>query len=295
MTAVGRACISRWLVDEIFDRYFLPSLDPTFSAHLKIIEKNIRRFASPAPSDEEKEALIAKISNWRLATLDGLSELLTSPQAADYRTALTKSLQEKLKASLGMHLKQPAPTEVENGVDSIIELAIGIAANLPLESRDVFVEYITPGASVNEVYMKIESGLPTLTNPGSSEGHDSSDKSSEEATLEGGSKESAGEESGSVEEIGQQQQQQQQQRPGSVTAGREAAVASKKKGSMFGVFTGGKKAGAVPGGSGPQVIQQQQQQKMDERVRFATFMVVEVRGRTILVKAPVYTFMTPSA
>ncbi len=235
--------------------------------------------------------LIGKISNWRLATLDGLSELLGSAQAAEYRATLTETLQEKLKACLGMHLKQPPPAELEPGVESIMELAIGIAANLPLESRDVFVEYITPGAAVNEAYMKIESGLPALTNPGSSEGHESSDKSSEETALEGSSKDGASEEPGGMEERAQQQP-----RPGSVTAGKEAAMANKKKGSMFGGFIGGKKAGAVAGGSGPQAVQPPQQQKtMEERVRFATFMVVEVRGRIVLVKAPVYTFKAPSS
>lgn len=295
MTAVGRACISRWLVDEIFDRYFHPSLDPNFSAHLKSIEKNLRRLAPLTPSDEEKEGLIAKISNWRLATLDGLAEMLASAQAAEYRATLTESLQERLKASLAMNLKQPPPAELE-GVDSIIELAVGIAANLPLESRDVFVEYIMPGVTVNEAYMKIETGLPVLMNPGSSEGHDNSDKSSEEITLEASTKDSASEETAVVEDRGQQQQQQQQQlsRPGSVTAGKEAAAANKKKGGMFGGFIGGKKAGAVAGGSGPAASQAPQQQRMEDKVRFATFMAVEVRGRSVLVKAPVYTFKAPS-
>jgi hypothetical protein len=294
MTAIGRACISRWLVDEIFDRYFHPSLDPNFSAHLKSIEKNLRRLAPLTPSDEEKEGLTAKISNWRLATLDGLSESLASAQAAEYRATLTESLQEKLKASLAMNLKQPPPAELD-GVDPIIELAVGIAANLPLESRDVFVEYIMPGVSVNEAYMKIETGLPALTNPGSSEGHDTSDKSSEEITLEASTKDGASEEMAVVEDRGQQQQQQ-QPRPGSVTAGKEAAAANKKKGGMFGGFIGGKKAGAVAGGSGPAAVQpQQQQQRMEDKVRFATFMAVEVRGRSVLVKAPVYTFKAPSS
>ena len=45
MTAVGRACISRWLVDEIFDRVFHPALEPGLSASLKIIERNLRRFS----------------------------------------------------------------------------------------------------------------------------------------------------------------------------------------------------------------------------------------------------------
>ena len=39
----------------------------------------------------------------------------------------------------------------------IVELAVGIAANLPLESRDVFVEYVAPGVLVQEAWMKVES------------------------------------------------------------------------------------------------------------------------------------------
>ena len=65
---------------------------------------------------------------------------------------------------------------------------------------------------------------------------------------------------------------------------------------MFGGFIGGKKAGGVPGGSGPQAVtQQQREQKTEERVRFALFMAVEVRGRSVLVKAPVYTFHAPAS
>ena len=49
MTVVGRAAISRWVVDEILDRFFHPGLDPLLSSHLKTIEHNIRRCGPPPP------------------------------------------------------------------------------------------------------------------------------------------------------------------------------------------------------------------------------------------------------
>ena len=293
MTAVGRACISRWLVDELLERYFHPSLELGFSAQLKIIEKNLRRFAAPTPSEEEKDSLLARISNWRLATLDGLQEVLSSSQAADNRASLTESLVEKLTASLSMMLKEPSPPGLEGGVSMIVELAVGIAANLPLESRDVFVEYVAPGVLVQEAWMKVESGLPALTNPG--EGPSDGDGGSvvSKQTEETGSIESRdtgasngnGNEETAKETAMQQQAQQQQQQ----------VAQGKKKGMFTGFMSGGAgKKGSVSGvtpGLQSQQGQGQQQQPSppkEDRVRFSTFMAVEVRGRSVLVKAPVY-------
>ena len=293
MTAVGRACISRWLVDELLERYFHPSLELGFSAQLKIIEKNLRRFAAPTPSEEEKDSLLARISNWRLATLDGLQEVLSSSQAADNRASLTESLVEKLTASLSMMLKEPSPPGLEGGVSMIVELAVGIAANLPLESRDVFVEYVAPGVLVQEAWMKVESGLPALTNPG--EGPSDGDGGSvvSKQTEETGSIESRdtgasngnGNEETAKETAMQQQAQQQQQQ----------VAQGKKKGMFTGFMSGaaGKKgsvSGATPGLQSQQGQGQQQQPSppKEDRVRFSTFMAVEVRGRSVLVKAPVY-------
>ena len=275
MTAVGRACISRWIVDEILERYFHPSLEPSLSSQLKIIEKNLRRFAPATPSDEEKEALVAKISNWRLGTIDGLQEMLSSSQAEDYRVSLTESLAEKLTASLMMNLKEPPPAGLDSGVSMIIELAVGIAANLPLESRDVFVEYILPGTLVNEAYMKVEATLPLLTNPGEGTGTDGNDKSDSASadTNVGDGKDGDGEPVPLKELAGSGQQQ----------------LLQKKKGMFGGLM--GKKGAGVAGASGeaPSRVQQAQVvQPKEERVRFAAFMAVEVRGRSVLVKAPVY-------
>lgn len=65
MTAVGRAVMSRWLVEEIFNRHFHPTLEPTLSQQLKDIENNLRQqlVNKAIISEEDKENAIAKISN----------------------------------------------------------------------------------------------------------------------------------------------------------------------------------------------------------------------------------------
>lgn len=289
MTAVGRACISRWLVDELFDRYFHPSLDPPLSAHLKIIEKNLRRFAAPTPSEEEKDALMARISNWRLATLDGLQEMLSSSQAAEFRSQLTDQLLEKLTASLGMGLKDPVPEGLEGGVGMIVELAVGIAANLPLESRDVFVDYVTPGTLINEAYMKVETGLPPLTNPGEGllEGvrpTGAAEKTSDDNNTTDPKDNNLGED-GAASTGGSSA-------AGSVVGGTSSGPSTKesKKKSMFGGFIGGAKkaVGSAPSSGTHQQPPQPPQPPKEDRVRFAAFMAVEVRGRSVLMKASVF-------
>ena len=273
--AVGRACISRWLVDEIFDRFFHPSLEPTLSCQLKIIEKNLRRFAPPTPTNEEKEALVAKISNWRLSTLDGLQDMLASQEASSFRSKLTEELVEGLISCLMHNLKDPPPAGLEAGVIGIVELAVGIAANLPLESRDVFVEYIMPGTPLNDAYMKIEATLPTLTNPGESVIDTNAEKSSQDS-----SNDEKEEDRESLKESAQQQQQQQQQQGG------------KKKGMFGGLMTkkpaaGGPGTATARGGNSNSNGEREQGPK-EERIRVAAFVAVEVRGRSTLVKAPVY-------
>ncbi|KAL8694929.1 MAG: hypothetical protein Q9218_000500 [Villophora microphyllina] len=300
MTAVGRACISRWLVDELFDRFFHPGLDPGLSTQLKIIEKNLRRFAPPTPTDEEREGLMAKISNWRLATLEGLSEVLNSASAAENKSTLMHTLVEKMVAALNMNLKDPAPVGLEGGVSMIVELAVNIAANLPLESRDVFVEYVYPNSKIDENVMKLETGLPALTNPGEGLPQDDTASRSSVDKDHAGADDDASLKDADDPDSSQTPQTQQQKEATPVSA---SAANSKKKTSMFGGFMGGKKAGAVPGGSGVAAQQQQQAQKekeqqqqqrekdkdKEERVRFCAFMAVEVRGRSVLVKAPVWT------
>ena len=247
MTAVGRACISRWLVDEVFDRYFHPGLEPHLSSQLKLIERNLRRFAPPTNTDEEKESLLAKISNWRLSTLDGLQDMLNSNDSAEYRTALTKLLVDMLTQDLKDNLNEPPPPGLDAGVVGIIELAVGVAANLPFESRDVYVDYIMPGTVVNDSYMKVEAALPTLTNPG--DGPPDVDRQS----------------LGSADDEDDQKEQK----------------GGKTKGVLSNLMGGNKKAGSRGNDSQSSVPK-------EDRVRFAAFMSVEVKGRNILIKAPVY-------
>ncbi|KAI9802127.1 MAG: hypothetical protein M1833_002048 [Piccolia ochrophora] len=330
MTVVGRACISRWIVDEIFERFFHPAIEPTFSAQLKIIEKNIRRFAPPIHSLEDEDSLLAKVSHWRLTTVDGLQDALSKPQAMEYRTQLTASLVDKLTASLQMNLNDPPPPGLEGGVGMIVELAVGIAANLPLESREVFVNYPMPGSLFSPDNVKIEAvALPPLTNPGSGEmsnnsaPHDATDKSSLSGGAAGGDASSqtsdpkdqsssiTGDESSLKDVPSQQQQQQQHQKkerkPGILSSFKRSAQPDPPPPPPAG--PGAIPGQSKPGASGSQIsltqpsqAQQQQQRPgsaaggavgMSEneppRVRVAGFMTVEVRGRSVLVKAPIWT------
>jgi hypothetical protein len=166
MTAVGRACISRWVFDEILDRYFHPKVEPVLSGQLKIIEKNIRRTGlTMVTGDEQRDDQIVKLTSWRLTTLEGLSDSMASAEGNEYKQQLTLNLKEKLSASLQMNLTDPPSLVLESGVDTIIDLSIGLACALPMESRDVSVEYLMPGSFINDTYMKVEAGIP-LTNPG---------------------------------------------------------------------------------------------------------------------------------
>lgn len=191
MTAIGRAFMSRWLVEEIFQRHFHPSLDPTFSQQLKSIENNLRHqhqhvTTSPSPNTtgsgsngnggqgqgqvpvaaaEDKENAIAKISNWRRTTFDGLGDaLLQGPAAEENRSNLTEQLVGRLVSTLRAYLTEPPPIGMDNSARLIVENAVGIAEKIPLESRDVCVEYPLPGSPIDEKRMKVESGVPPLTN-----------------------------------------------------------------------------------------------------------------------------------
>ncbi|RYP25452.1 hypothetical protein DL767_008370 [Monosporascus sp. MG133] len=163
MTAVGRAVIIRWIVDEVFNKCFHPGLDVNLSSQLKVIEQNIRKFSYTLNSQEEYEALTAKVVNWRMATLEGLQHILQAPESNDYRADFTKMVATNLTAALYKHLSDPPPPGVDGSASMIIELAVGIAANLPLESRDVAITYPLPGDPIQPELMDTEkTGLPPL-------------------------------------------------------------------------------------------------------------------------------------
>ncbi|GKT43963.1 uncharacterized protein ColSpa_04144 [Colletotrichum spaethianum] len=158
MTAVGRAVITRWIVEEIFNKCFHPGLNFELSRHLKEIELNIRRFSYTMTSQEEFDALTSKVVSWRMATLEGLQRVLNSPESADNRADFTPTLFQ--------YMTDPPPAGVDGSASMIVELAVGIAANLPLESRDVAINYPLPGDPVQLNIMDVEkTPLPPLDIP----------------------------------------------------------------------------------------------------------------------------------
>ncbi|CAN8096629.1 unnamed protein product [Discula destructiva] len=230
MTAVGRAVITRWIVEEIFWNCFHPGLDPELSRQLKSVEQNIRRFSYTMTRQEEFDALTAKVVSWRMTTLEGLQDVLNSAESANHRQEFIRKATENLTAGLFQHLADPPPAGVDGSASMIVELAVGIAANLPLESRDVAILYPLPQDGVQSDFMDVEKApLPAIeTRPADSEG---------EAGDDAG-KESGGEKSNTKER--------------------------------------NKSRAALPPKDG-------------NKVRFAGFLAVDVRGRQVLVKAPVWT------
>jgi hypothetical protein len=268
MIVVGRAFISHWLVEEVFDKFFHPDLEPTLSAQLKSIQTNIRRYAPPTQTAEEDEYLTAKVVNWRLSTLEGLQESLRSPSCAKNRAHLTEKLQESLVGAVASHLHEPTPPDLEGGVHMIIELVVSIAIHLPLESRDVQIEYYMPGYGIFQEQMKLEQGIPQLT-------LSAADDQAERMSMRSSHSD--------------------------VTDNTEGANAhsdkTSKGRSMLSAITGskpkssdGQKRSTGAGGSSSSLNRPESSQGMKDmpRVRMAAGIGVQIRGRSVLVKAPVF-------
>lgn len=235
MTAVGRAVVSRWIVAELFDRCFHPDLDPHLSAQLKNIEMGIRGNTHTMHRPEEMDAQTTKIVNWRMATLDGLQKSLGPQASAENRTALVREATAGLATHLHQYLTDPPPPGVEGSTSMIVELVVGVAANLPLESRDVSIWYPMPAEMVQPSLMEVEkTGLPSLT------GAPESDSEEEEE-----------EETDKKKKTGKTIKQQ-----------------TTKTQQLMAIT-------AV--------------MKEPKRVRFAGFVALEVKGRQVLMKAPVWT------
>ncbi|KAI0527832.1 hypothetical protein F5B22DRAFT_6287 [Xylaria bambusicola] len=256
MTAVGRAIISRWVMEEIFNKCFHPGLDVDLSRHLKQIEQNIRKNSYTMNSQEEYNALTAKVINWRMSTLEGLQHMLNSSESGDYRTDFTKMTTTNLTAMLYRYLVDPPPAGVDGGASMIVELAVGIAANLPLESRDVALTYPMPGDVVQpEIMEPAESEktplppLPDLVDEPEDNAKDADKAAKREKTK-----------SGMLTMLGG-----------------VPHPASSRKGSTASILTDT----TPPAAASPP--------KDAPRVRFAGFVGVEVRGRQVLSKAPVWT------
>ncbi|KAK3313506.1 hypothetical protein B0H66DRAFT_577506 [Apodospora peruviana] len=272
MTAVGRAVITRWVVEEIFNRCFHPGLEPELSKQLKTIEQNIRHFSYTMNSQEEFDALTSKVVNWRMATLEGLQDVLRSGESANHKADFTRRATTNLTACLFQHLTDPPPPGVDGSASMIVELAVSIAANLPLESRDVAIVYPLPEQQIAPEIMEVEKqGLPALESR-------PSDASEESVAGEEGasSKENAKDRRGDKAKTGMLNTILGSSSSSTVgssdNTGRKGSIADASSSHSTGAASG-----PVPPPKDP------------AKVRFAGFVGVEVRGRHILVKAPVWT------
>lgn len=295
MTAVGRAVITRWIVDEIFFSCFHPGLDPELSRQLKQVEQNIRRFSYTMTSQEEFDALTAKVVSWRMTTLEGLQDVLSSPESENHRQEFTRNATANLTACLFQHLADPPPAGVDGSASMIVELAVGIAANLPLESRDVAILYPLPQDGIQPEIMDVEkTPLPAIeTRPVDSDG-------------DADSREDAGRESGGEKSSNKERNK---SRSGTsaistisnmftsapstlVPAALVPGSATRKDGSVSASLSvsqqdSGRKLSNVSSvADSPTTLALPP--KDNSKVRFAGFLAVEVRGRQVLVKAPVW-------
>ena len=270
MTAVGRAVISRWLVEEVFQRYFHPALDPTFSVQLKNIEMNLRR--QRPTSEEDRENASARLSYWRRTTFDGLGDSLVGPEAQERRVELVEHLIVELAAFIGSQLHEIALPGLEASVRMIIENSINIIEKIPLEARDVCVDYFPPGISLAEQYMKVEGQLPALSHPPPPPSDP--EQLEEPVAAEGDTS------SGST---------------GAVESTSPAQKKSTKK-SIFGALISRKHAGennrsSPAPGPAEEKSEPAEVAPSAPRIRFAAFLAVEVRGKgpaTVLIKSPVW-------
>jgi len=229
-----------------------------------MIEQNIRHFSYTLNSQEEYDALTSKVVSWRMATLEGLSEMLRSGESGNNKIDFTRRATSNLTASLFQHLTDPPPSGVDGSASMIVELAVGIAANLPMESRDVAVTYPLPEQPIQPELMEIEkTGLPAL------------EQRPSDASEEGGAGDEAGKEGA---KDGKDQRRGDKSRTGLLSVM-----------SSGGSTPGSRKGSVVDPALSQQASQQQQPLKDSSKVRFAGFVAVEVRGRQVLVKAPVWT------
>jgi hypothetical protein len=280
MTAVGRAYISAWLVNEIFEKYFHPDLDITLSKQLRQISLNIRRNAPFSQSAEEEENLQSKLINWRLTTLEGLQDQLKSPAAVKNNSQLVELLNQKLVEDLSGLLQDPTPPDLQSSIPMIVELAIKIAIHLPCESREVVVEYYTPGTPFVPELMKLETGVPPLTNPIETWKESPSDDSSGVKPLE---------DDASMEDPRDKEKDDKGRR--GMFGGLMIGAQTVKK-PPPGPDTRLRGSNERAGGSQTMLSKEPERETStpmkEERVRMAVGVSVQIRGRSVLAKAPVY-------
>jgi hypothetical protein len=277
MTGVGRAIITRFLVDEVFNKTFHPGLEGELSTSLKNIEQNIRRFSPTLNNQEESDALTAKVLQWRLATLDGLRDVLNSPESDEYKKHFARVATTNLTANLINFLSEPAPAGIEDSAHMIVELAVSIASNLPLESRDISILYPMPGDLLQPFIMKVESGIPPLENPGA----ETSSEVDASSTGSGDKDETASKDSEKADAKATRKEKSKNTGMLQAMIGGNSTSATAKKPVP-------PPAGETSSDGKSKTITEDGAQK----VRFAGFVGIEVRGRQVLSKAPVWTVGT---
>jgi len=284
MTAVGRAFISYWLVSEIFDKYFHPDLDIVLSQQLQRIYHNIRRSALYSQSAEEEENLQSKVINWRLTTLEGLQDQLRSPEAAQHNETLVELLNHKLADDLAGLLQDPPPPDLQSSIPMIVELAVKIAMHLPCESREVMVDYYRPGMLFAPELMRVETGIPVLTNP---------IEAPKESPSEEGSVKSAGAKAAVMDEdqLDDMREKDDKTRRGMFGGLMSGGQALKKPTPASVDPRAVRGSNERAGGSQTQLTKEsgrETPQMKEERVRMCVGVSVQIRGRSVLTKAPVY-------
>lgn len=271
MMAIGRAVMSRWLVDEVFDKHFHPDLPADFSVALKSVQKNLRDHAPPSQSREDEEALTAKITNWRLSTIDGIRSFIGTESAKEYNQKLVDSLSERMLQQVAQHLKSPPPADLKADIPMIIELAVGVLANLPKESRDVHIAYYLPGALIRDSVMQVETNVPSFNSSTSAtEAQDTDQNSINETASTHSGQEST---SSKPEESSRK----------SFMSGMSGLMGSKKSSK------GSSSPSRLPSSIQPTPVQSPLV-KDDEppKVRMCVSLSLEIRDKMVLQKAPVY-------
>lgn len=159
MIAVGRAFVSQWLYSTIFRQHFHPALPEALSLGLKACQQNLG--PQPGSSAEVNSTSLARTTIWRLATIDGLTSYLSpsSPTASANTDTFISNHTQSLVTALSQHLIDPHPAELHltTSISSIIDSVAKILSHIPLESRDVQLQYYMPETVVDTEIMKVES------------------------------------------------------------------------------------------------------------------------------------------
>jgi hypothetical protein len=175
--------------------------------------------------------------------MEGLSYIVGSEHSQEARKEYTQLCVNRLTAYLMEHLEESSAPNIEGNATSIVELAVGIASHLPLESRDIIIRYPLPGDHIQSC-MRVEAPLPPLESMA-----DSDNGNDGPSTKKDDNKEDAK----------------------AKRLGKSKSVVQRKP--EAGTETSGE--GKVKDGA--------------DKVRFAAFMGVEVRGRQWLINPPVWT------